>query len=178
MFGDLPYFYARHPPWTSLEVFGSPPRIFHLSDKCANWLNYRSTQKKLSYLFANFLFVVTLCHFRTRISYQALLRFVPTFNASSSLSLHSFHSLGMTSITLLSEINSVRDKLMSCPDCFLPAVPWESPGWKTPEVRSSSRPEDPLPAGSFLNRAESCQSGGLLCDLGKSCRSESSLSVL
>lgn len=135
-------------------------------------------------LFATFflgLFVVMLAyHFQTCISYQPLLRLVPTFNASSSLSPHSFHSLGMTSITLLSEINahSVRDKLMSRPDCFLPAVPWESPGWKTPEVRSSSRPEDALPAGSFLNRAESCWSGGLLCDLGKSCRSESFLIVL
>lgn len=119
-------------------------------------------------------------HLQIRISYQALLRFVPTFNASSSFPPHSFYSLGMTSITLLSEINahSVRDKVMSCPDCFLPAVPWESPGWKTPEVRSSSHPEDPLPAGSFLNRAESSWSGGLLCDLGKSCRSESSLIVL
>lgn len=71
-----------------------------------------------------------------------------------------------------------RAKLMSSPGCFLPAVPWAPPGWRTPAARSSSLPADPLPEGSSWCRALSCRSGGLLCDPGRSCRFESSLICL
>ena len=66
------------------------------------------------------------------------------------------------------------DTLMSPPGRFLPAVPWASPGWRTPAAKSSSRPAAPLPAGSSSHRAQSFRSGGLWFGPGRSCRSGSS----
>lgn len=66
------------------------------------------------------------------------------------------------------------DKLMNAPDRFLPAVPWVSPGWRTPAARCSSHPADPLPAGSSWRHARSYRSGGLLCGPAQSCTSGSS----
>lgn len=108
---------------------------------------------------------IMLCHVLTKLAVYFKTKYVLTLfhvmavgGISPWGSLHRGHPLNRVGLTRtdLSHVArsfsssriSVRAKLMSHSGYPLPAVPSVSPGWRTPAVRSSSHPADPLPAGN------------------------------